>query len=291
MEYNGVVLLNKPMGPTSHDMIYELRRIYSTKRVGHTGTLDPMATGVLPVCIGNATKASDMLLSEKKEYIAGIKFGIATDTGDITGNTIAETGVIPDKSSLLNVLQSFVGEYMQIPPMYSAKKVGGKKLCDLAREGKTIMREPVPVQIFDIELLDSEGCDFVFRVACSKGTYIRVLCEDIGKKLGTVACMSSLIRTGSGDFRIENTYTIDELKALKENGTLSKTLIPTEKLFDYPEITLNKKQSDRMKNGVFVSHPEISNGGLYKVFDFEGVFFAIAECVEGRLRIKKSFRG
>ena len=141
MEYNGVVLLNKPEGPTSHDMIYELRRIYSTKKVGHTGTLDPIATGVLPVCIGNATKASDMLLSHNKEYIAGIKFGFSTDTGDISGNIINKSDVIPDKAALLKAIDSFVGVYNQIPPMYSAKKIGGKKLYEYAREGKEIERE------------------------------------------------------------------------------------------------------------------------------------------------------
>lgn len=293
MEYNGVVLLNKPMGPTSHDMIYELRRIYSTKKVGHTGTLDPMATGVLPICIGNATKASDMLLCEKKEYVAGIKFGIATDTGDITGNTVEEGFSVSDRDLISKVLKSFVGEYIQVPPMYSAKKIGGKKLCDLAREGKVIEREPVPVEIYDIELLDSfnDIGDFTIRVSCSKGTYIRVLCEDIGKKLGTVACMSSLLRTASGDFKIENTYTLSELKSAAESGTLSKTLIPTEMLFDFPAVTLSKKQSDRMKNGVFVSHPGICDGVTYKVFDSDGVFFALSECLDGRLRIKKSFRG
>ena len=293
MEYNGVVLLNKPQGPTSHDMIYELRRIYSTKKVGHTGTLDPMATGVLPVCIGNATKASDMLLSENKEYVAGIKFGIATDTGDITGIVTDRSNIIPDKEALLNALDSFVGVYMQIPPMYSAKKVNGKKLCDLAREGKTLDRKPVPVEVYKIELLEnkSENDDFCIRVSCSKGTYIRVLCEDIGKKLGTFACMSSLTRTCSGEFKIENAYTLDELKCAARNGNLFETLIPTEKLFKYPKIILSEKQSARMKNGVFVSHPDITDGGIYRVFDSESMFFAIAECVDGRLRIKKSFRG
>ncbi len=292
MEYNGVVLLNKPMGPTSHDMIYELRRIFSTKRVGHTGTLDPMATGVLPVCIGNATKASDMLLCEKKEYIAGIKFGISTDTGDITGNVVSENGFMPDSEALISVLEEFKGKQMQVPPMYSAKKVNGKKLYDLAREGKTVEREPVPIEIYDIELVGEDRLQnsYSVRVLCSKGTYVRVLCEDIGKKLGTPACMSSLVRTASGDFRIESTYTVNELKEAAEKGTLSETLIPTAKLFSYPEITLSKKQSERMKNGVFVSHPGISDGMVYRVFDSDGVFFAIAECINGRLKIIKSFR-
>ncbi|MBQ7974811.1 MAG: tRNA pseudouridine(55) synthase TruB [Clostridia bacterium] len=292
MEYNGVVLLNKPMGPTSHDMIYELRRIFSTKRVGHTGTLDPMATGVLPVCIGNATKASDMLLCEKKEYIAGIKFGISTDTGDITGNVVSENGFMPDSEALISVLEEFKGKQMQVPPMYSAKKVNGKKLYDLAREGKTVEREPVPIEIYDIELVGEDRLQnsYSVRVLCSKGTYVRVLCEDIGKKLGTPACMSSLVRTASGDFRIESTYTVNELKEAAEKGTLSETLIPTAKLFSYPEITLSEKQSERMKNGVFVSHPGISDGMVYRVFDSDGVFFAIAECINGRLKIIKSFR-
>ena len=199
---------------------------------------------------------------------------------------------MPDSEALISVLEEFKGKQMQVPPMYSAKKVNGKKLYDLAREGKTVEREPVPIEIYDIELVGEDRLQnsYSVRVLCSKGTYVRVLCEDIGKKLGTPACMSSLVRTASGDFRIESTYTVNELKEAAEKGTLSETLIPTAKLFSYPEITLSEKQSERMKNGVFVSHPGISDGMVYRVFDSDGVCFAIAECINGRLKIIKSFR-
>lgn len=291
MNYNGVVLLNKPQGPTSHDMIYEMRRIFSTKKVGHTGTLDPLATGVLPICVGNATKASDMLLSEKKEYVAEIKFGIQTDTGDITGQVTKNLDVILDENKLKSTLDGFVGEMMQVPPMYSAKKINGKKLYELARNGQVVERPPVPVTIFEIELLSCNIEEKIckIRVVCSKGTYIRSLCEDIAKSMETVGCMSSLCRTRSGDFLIHDAYTVEQLRMLAQEGILSDALIPTPKLFDYKEVILSQKQSHRFKNGVFVSHPQIAEGCFYKVFDSEGSFMAVAVCVDGRLRIKKSF--
>ena len=291
MEYNGIILLNKPQGPTSHDMIYRMRRIFGTKKVGHTGTLDPLATGVLPVCIGNATKASDMLLSERKEYVAELVFGYSTDTGDITGVVKEKCSVLPSEEDVKNVLGGFVGEIMQTPPMYSAKKQGGKKLYELAREGRTVERKPVPITVHEAEFLGKGALEnsYTVRFQCSKGTYIRVLCEDIGKKLGTLAVMSSLCRTSSGNFRIENSYTVDELEAMNENE-LAQSLIKTEDLFAYKKIYLSAKQSERMKNGVFVSHPEISESNKYCVYDSNGVFFAVAECIDGRLRIKKSFR-
>ncbi len=291
MEYNGIILLNKPQGPTSHDMIYEMRKIFGTKKVGHTGTLDPMATGVLPVCIGNATKASDMLLSEKKEYIAELVFGFSTDTGDITGTVTEKCPVYPTEKEVKDIMSAFVGEIMQTPPMYSAKKQGGKKLYELARAGEIVERKPVPVTVYEAEFLGKASTEnsYKIRFLCSKGTYIRVLCEDIGKKLGTLAVMSSLRRTASGNFRIENSYKPEELKTMDENE-LMKCLIKTENLFAYKKIYLSQKQSDRMKNGVFVSHPEISDGNIYSVYDNDGNFFAIAQCIDGRLRIKKSFR-
>lgn len=291
MEFNGIILLNKPQGPTSHDMIYEMRRIFRTRKVGHTGTLDPLATGVLPVCIGNATKASDMLLAEKKEYVAELVFGFCTDTGDITGTVTEKSYVIPTEEEVENTVGGFVGEIMQTPPMYSAKKQDGKKLYELAREGQVVERKAVPVTVFESEFLGRGALENSYRVRflCSKGTYIRVLCEDIGKRLGSLAVMSSLCRISSGNFRLENAYTPDQLKIMSDTE-LFNCLIKTEDLFDFKKIYLSAKQSDRMKNGVFVSHPEISDGNKYSVYDSNGVFFAVAECIDGRLRIKKSFR-
>ena len=289
---NGVILLNKTQGPTSHDMIYEIRRIFKTKKVGHTGTLDPMATGVLPICIGNATKASDMLLSQKKEYVAEITFGIGTDTGDVTGNIISSSYFDANIERIREVIRSYVGDVMQTPPMYSAKKVNGKKLYELARAGQEIQREPVKIHIYETEYLGQgeNANSFKFRVVCSKGTYIRVLCEDIGALYGCPACMSALCRTKTGAFSIEDSYTIEEIKRIVESGDADKLIIPTSELFDYDKIVLSEKQSERTKSGVFVSHPNIEENKLYRVFDNNNEFFAIGVCIEGRLRIKKSFR-
>jgi len=290
LELNGIILLDKPCGKTSHDMVYELRRLAGTRRVGHTGTLDPLATGVLPMCIGSATKASDMLMSEKKEYIAELILGAQTDTGDCEGKVLFTGEKSFPEDKIKDAVLSFKGEQLQIPPMYSAKKQGGKKLYELAREGITIEREPVPINIYSIEALDiSKNC-VTIRVCCSKGTYIRVLCEDIGKKLGTYAYMNKLRRISSGEFNIDNCKTPEELKQLAEENRLHEVLIPVSELFDYKKITLSEKQSDRFKSGVFVSHPGIEEGILYRVFDDKGEFFAVAVCVDGRLRIKKSFR-
>ncbi len=290
MEINGIILLDKPGGKTSHDMVYEMRRIAGTRRVGHTGTLDPMATGVLPMCIGSATKASDMLMSEKKEYIAELILGKQTDTGDCEGQVIFEGEEVCDEDKIKEAVMSFVGEQLQVPPMYSAKKQGGKKLYELAREGITVEREPAKINIFNIEVISICKNVVNIRVCCSKGTYIRVLCEDIGKKLGTYAYMNKLRRTASGEFEISMCKTPEELKKLAEENRLEEVLIPVSELFDYEKIKLSDKQSARFKNGVFVSHPGIENGALYRVFDNEGEFLAVAECVDGRLRIKKSFR-
>ncbi len=292
MSYNGIVVLNKPQGPTSHDMINRLRKIFGTKRVGHTGTLDPMAEGVLVVCIGNATKASDMILNEKKEYIAGIKFGVSTDTGDITGTIVKTDDTSIDAEALESTLVKLKGDLMQVPPMYSAKKVNGKKLYELARIGETIHREPAKITIYEAQVLESVACEkntFKIKVVCSKGTYIRTYCEDVAKYLNTVGCMSSLVRTASGKFSVDKSYTIEDLEDLASDGELSKALIPTDELFDYAKVELSKKQSDRFKNGVFVSHPLVVDGEYYRVYDSDKNFIAVAVCIEGRLRIKKSF--
>ena len=229
---SGVILINKPAGFTSHDCVNKIRRIYNTKKVGHTGTLDPMATGVLPVLVGRAAKAAELLSADDKVYRAGLKLGITTDTEDTTGAILTESADIPEKERVLAVCREFVGDIMQVPPMYSALKVGGKKLVDLAREGITIEREARPIKIYslDVEATDCPS-DYILTVHCSKGTYIRTLCADIGAKLGCGGAMSSLSRLASGPFKLEDTYTIDELEALDEDGRTA-ALCPTEKLFE-----------------------------------------------------------
>ncbi len=239
MELSGVVLLNKPEGFTSHDCVNKIRRLYSTKKVGHTGTLDPMATGVLPILIGRAAKASDFLMAENKRYLAGLRLGLTTDTEDTTGEMLTVSDKIPTEDEVRKVCAEFVGEIMQVPPMYSALKVDGKKLVDMAREGKVIEREARPITVYSIDVKVGETpSDYLLDVRCSKGTYIRTLCADIGAKLGCGGAMSSLARLASGDFIIDDCVTIDEIEAMSEDERYA-LVRPTESLFsDLPKIKL-----------------------------------------------------
>lgn len=288
---NGVILLDKPTGISSHDAVNMLRKIVGTKRVGHTGTLDPLATGVLPMCIGSATKAAELLTCENKEYTAEMVLGMTTDTGDCEGNVLTECGFSLTEEQIRRAAESFVGSISQLPPMYSAKKVGGKKLYELARDGITVERKPENITIHELTVTDIDMEYFMvsFHVRCSKGTYIRVLCEDIGRKLGCGAYMNKLRRTASGAFKISDCKTIEEIKAAAESGALGELVIPTDTLFDYKKIILSDKQTARFANGVFVSHPDIADGEFYRVYGSDKKFMALAACSGGRLRIKKSF--
>ena len=233
VEPSGLLILHKPVGITSHDAVYKIRRLYTTKRVGHTGTLDPLAEGVLVMLVGRAAKAAEYLVSDTKEYIATLRLGITTDTEDITGEVLTRhEGVLPSVDEVKAAVESFFGESEQIPPMYSALKVGGKKLCDLAREGVVIERQARPITIFEIEATPTENeCDYRLRVKCSSGTYIRTLCADIGKKLGVGGTMATLCRTQAGDFLLDNAYTLEALGEMTEEQRVA-ALMPTEKLFD-----------------------------------------------------------
>ncbi len=232
MERSGVVILDKPEGFTSHDCVNKLRRLYSTKKVGHTGTLDPMATGVLPILIGRAAKAADMLLAENKSYVAGLKLGITTDTEDTSGEILTKSDKIPSKAEVRAVCAEFLGETMQTPPMYSALKVDGQKLVDLARKGITIEREARPIKITRLDVEATESPDeYSLTVDCSKGTYIRTLCKDIGERLGCGGAMSRLRRTRSGNFTINESVTLDELESMTE-AEREQILRPTESLFE-----------------------------------------------------------
>ncbi|MBQ4584942.1 MAG: tRNA pseudouridine(55) synthase TruB [Clostridia bacterium] len=235
----GVLLVNKHEGVTSHDIVNKIRRLYGTKKVGHTGTLDPLATGVLPILIGRSAKASEYLLSESKEYVAHLRLGLTTDTEDITGKVLTTSEAIPTKGEFFEACRHFEGEITQIPPMYSALKVNGQKLVDLARQGIEVERQGRKITIYSIipeEVSEIEGI-YRIRVACSKGTYIRTLCADIGAFLGCGATMTQLERTVSGNFKIEDTYTIEQLEnmSLEERTSL---LIPTEELFAEAEAVI-----------------------------------------------------
>ena len=250
---DGIINVYKEKGFTSHDVVAKLRGILHIKKIGHTGTLDPDAVGVLPVCIGKGTKLCDMITDTDKTYEAVMLLGISTDTQDISGNVLSKKDVAVDEKTLIETVDSFVGEYKQIPPMYSAIKVNGRKLYQLAREGIEIERSPRDVyirsiHINDMNLQDGES-SVTMTVSCSKGTYIRTLCHDIGEKLGCGACMKSLSRTRVGRFYIDDSYTINQIAALNLKGELSSIVAPVDSMFDYPRIQINKEYDKMLYNG------------------------------------------
>lgn len=228
---DGVVLIDKGEGMTSFDVVGKIRRLYGTKQVGHTGTLDPMATGLLTVLVGRAVKASEYLTEHDKTYVATLKLGITTDTEDITGNVLTECGSIPDAETVKMVCDGFVGNIKQIPPMYSALKRDGKKLCDLAREGIEIEREARDITVYSLVCTETDKTDeYTLEVSCSKGTYIRTLCADIGKALGCGGVMATLRRTSVGEFSLSNAVTLAELENMTEKER-EALLLDTESLF------------------------------------------------------------
>lgn len=278
---NGILIIDKPYGFTSHDVIGKLRGMYKMKQIGHAGTLDPIATGVLVVLLGNATKASDYLMSEEKEYIAGFKLGVITDTQDITGNVIKTCKANVSQYMLKECLKKFLGSQEQLPPMYSAIQKDGKRLYDLARKGIEVERNKRDITISSIEMLENTQEDeYSIRVCCSKGTYIRTLCNDIGERLGCGAVMTSLKRVRSGCFTAMCSYTLEHIQSNIEDK--SRFLLPTEYAFkDYQKITLNDLGETRAKNGAFLDLSHIQSGSLPKedqlvtVYSSSGVFLQL----------------
>jgi len=281
--YNGIVNVYKDAGFTSFDVVAKLRGIFGMRKIGHTGTLDPEATGVLPICLGNATKVVELLMDHDKEYIATLQLGIKTDTQDTTGEILEEKsteGLTEDK--VTETIMSFVGDIMQIPPMYSALKVNGQKLCDLARKGVEVERKPRPVTIHEIEIISIELPLVTFRVHCSKGTYIRTLCNDIGSKLGCGGAMKTLERTRVGIFEKNNTLTLQELQQLKDEGRLSQVVSPVDGLFpDYPKLTVCRDGIKKLENGNklsstdYVNQNAINVHGCVRVYRPDGSFAGI----------------
>ena len=288
---NGTINVNKPVGFTSHDVVAKLRGILSTKRIGHTGTLDPDATGVLPICVGTATKAAEFLTAEQKEYVAEVTLGVETDTQDASGTVLRFAAVHVTEEDVSAAVRQFVGEIAQTPPMYSAIKQDGKRLYELAREGKTVERKPrmVTIDAIVIESFDLENKKFSMRVRCSKGTYIRTLCRDIGERLGCFAHMSALCRTQSGRFRIEDAYTLPEIEAMTAAGDTS-FLTPVDRVFDaLPALYLSARKAQKMCNGVRVSTPGMEEGRTYRVYDEKGCFLTVSKAEGGVLKIEKTF--
>ena len=263
--YHGIINVYKEKGFTSHDVVAKLRGICKQKKIGHTGTLDPEAVGVLPVCLGSATKLCDMLTDKTKEYVAVLKLGVVTDTQDLTGTVLEEHPVTVTEEQIRETIFSFQGDQLQIPPMYSALKVNGKKLYELAREGKEVERAARPITIHEIEILKEELPEITIRVRCSKGTYIRTLCHDIGQALLCGGAMASLTRTRVGSFQIGQAYPLAKLQQLSDEGRLSEAVLPVEEVFSHlPVMHVEEAGMKALLNGNQLKKSEVEAAGIEK---------------------------
>ncbi len=282
---NGIVIVDKPQDWTSQDVTARLRRVFGTRRIGHGGTLDPMATGVLPVFVGRATRGVEFFEHAEKTYEAVLRLGLTTDTEDIWGNVLSQMPAALTQNQVEGVLAQFRGEILQVPPMYSALKVNGQKLCDLARKGKEVERKPRPITVHSLELLEFAGDTARLRVRCSKGTYIRTLCKDIGQTLGCGGCMAALRRVAAGAYTIEEAV---PLESLLEAENPEGFLRPVDSLFaEHPALTLTARQAQRCRNGnaFSVTYP----AGTYRVYDENGEFLALSQVNDGVMSTIKSF--
>lgn len=288
---DGIIVINKEENITSQGVVSRVKRIFGVKKAGHTGTLDPMATGVLPVLIGRGVKASEYMLSSSKHYVATLLLGVTTDTEDVTGKTLSHTDAIPDGDAVINAAKSFVGEYMQTPPMYSALKVGGKKLCDLARAGVEIEREPRKITVFSLDVKRLAEREYSLDVVCSGGTYIRTLCADIGKRLGCGGVMKTLCRAEASVFSLAEAHTLGELEAMGESER-ETLVIPVERIFEkYREVRLPAFFERLARSGLEIYLHKIgftAETGERVRLSGEGGFFALGEVKEydGGLAIK-----
>ena len=302
---DGIIILDKPEDFTSFDMVAKMRRLLGTRKVGHAGTLDPMATGVLPIFVGRATKCCDILPNQNKRYTATFQLGYTTDTLDATGRVLTRTEVSATKEDVEKALESFRGEIMQLPPMYSAIQINGKRLYDLARQGIEIEREKRPVTIFKCELVsfDENTQTGTLCVACSKGTYIRTLCHDIGTALGTYGMMTALRRTMACGFTLEQTIPLQKAKQIiEQGGTLQDRVLPIDSIFqDKPVLTVSQAQTTRFSNGGGLSLERLrlsevqkkEDGKVYRVYGYDGIFLGlgVVSVAKGELRILRLFCG
>ena len=282
---NGIVIIDKPQDWTSQDVTARLRRVFNTRRIGHGGTLDPMATGVLPVFVGRATRGVEFFEHAEKIYEATIRLGLTTDTEDVTGTVLEEREVRISEEEFLGILDNFRGKIQQIPPMYSALKVNGQKLCDLARKGKEVERQPREIEIFELTCLAFSGNTARLRVHCSKGTYIRTLCKDIGQALGCGGCMEALRRVRAGEYGIESAVPLAELL---ESAEPEKYLRTVDTMFtQYPAVTLTVNQEKRCRNGNAFS--VTLTDGTYRAYGQGGEFLMLAKVESGTMSTVKSF--
>ena len=282
---NGIVIVNKPQGWTSQDVTARLRRVFGTRRIGHGGTLDPMATGVLPVFVGRATRGVEFFEHAEKTYEATLRLGIATDTEDITGTVLEEKEVAVTRAQLEETLEKFRGDILQVPPMYSALKINGQKLCDLARKGKEVERQPRPITIYKLECLEFTGTTARLLVHCSKGTYIRTLCKDIGESLGCGGCMETLCRVTAGEYTLEGSV---DLETLLECEDPEQYLRPVDSMFvNYESVVLTENQEKRCRNGnsFSIKLPD----GTYRAYGNNEEFLMLAKVEAGVMATIKSF--
>jgi tRNA pseudouridine55 synthase len=282
---NGIVIVDKPQGWTSQDVTARLRRVFQTRRIGHGGTLDPMATGVLPVFVGRGTRGVEFFEHAEKTYEAVLRLGMVTDTEDVTGTVLESRPVALTEQEFLNILPRFRGEIQQVPPMYSALKVNGQKLCDLARQGKTVERQPRTITIHKLECLEFTGETARLLVHCSKGTYIRTLCKDIGEALGCGGCMEALRRVTAGEYTIEEAV---PLQTLLDAPNPEEYLRTVDTMFrNFPSVTLTPNQEKRCRNGNPFSVPY--EDGTYRAYSPEGEFLMLAKVEQGTMSTVKSF--
>ena len=285
---NGILLIDKEPDWTSNDVVVKLKGILHERRIGHAGTLDPMATGLLTVFVGRATRAVQFAESDSKHYLAALRLGITTDTQDITGNILEQKDATVTQAELEAALERFRGEIEQIPPMYSAIQIGGKRLYEIARKGGTVERAPRPVTIHELSIVGREGEDWLLDVHCSKGTYIRTLCHDIGLALGCGGCMSALRRTEAGAFRVEDAITIGEAQRLRDAGEIEQRLLPVDMLFSREKAcTASAQEEKRIRCGTEY-RTELPDG-LYRVYGESGAFLMLGRAEDGVMKTIKNF--
>lgn len=289
---NGIIIIDKPAGWTSMDVCAKLRGMFREKRVGHAGTLDPMATGVLPVFIGRATRAVEFAADSDKEYICELKLGVITNTQDATGEVLEERPVNVGREDVEAALPRFTGPIEQVPPMYSAVKINGKKLYELARKGKEVERRPRPITIHALEILDAspDGTSYRLRAACSKGTYVRTLCHDIGQVLGCGGCMNSLRRVKAAGFTLADSVTLETVQEAVDRGEGESLLLPVDCCFrDRPRLTLQTAAAEKkIRNGAALAARDIPDGE-YRVYGMDKTFLALGKVADNRITTVKSF--
>ena len=285
---NGILLIDKQPDWTSNDVVAKLKGILHQRRIGHSGTLDPMATGLLVVFVGRATRAVAFAEGHDKRYLAGLRLGITTDTQDITGAVLEEKNVSVSMEELDQALALFRGEIQQVPPMYSAIKHQGRRLYDIARKGGEVERKPRTITIHDLRLIGQQNGDWLLDVSCSKGTYVRTLCHDLGQTLGCGGCMSSLRRVQAGQFTVDQAVTLEQVQHMADEGRAEELLLPVDSLFDqYPACVVDAAQEKKIRCG-----NQVESGlavGMYRVYSQSGDFLMLGRAEDGKMKTVKSF--